>query len=154
MVRFTLNGKAVAAEGGRSLLSWLRDEARLTAAKNGCGEGACGSCSVIVDGRLLSSCVTALERMEGKSVLTVEGIDGPEMQCYERAFSEAGAVQCGYCTPGMVLAAKALLDRNPLPGASEVRAGLRRNLCRCTGYVKIVDAILAASREEPSTEEA
>ena len=81
MVRFTLNGKAVSAEGGRSLLSWLRDEARLTAAKNGCGEGACGSCSVIVDGKLVSSCVTALEGMEGKSVLTVEGIDGPEMQC-------------------------------------------------------------------------
>jgi selenium-dependent xanthine dehydrogenase len=146
MVRFTLNGKAVAADGGRSLLSFLRDEARLTAAKNGCGEGTCGACSVIVDGRLLSSCVTALERMEGKSVLTVEGIAGPEMECYERAFAEAGAVQCGFCTPGMVLAAKALLDRKPLPSAGEARAGLRRNLCRCTGYVKIIDALLLAAR--------
>jgi selenium-dependent xanthine dehydrogenase len=146
MIRFTLNGKPAAAEGERSLLSFLRDEARLTAAKNGCGEGACGSCSVIVDGKLLSSCVTALERVEGKSVLTVEGIAAPEMACYERAFAEAGAVQCGFCTPGMVLAAKALLDGNPMPGEAEVRAGLRRNLCRCTGYVKIVDAVLLAGR--------
>jgi selenium-dependent xanthine dehydrogenase len=146
MVRFTLNGKPVSAEGGRSLLSFLRDEARLTAAKNGCGEGACGACSVIVDGELRSSCVTALERIEGKSVLTVEGIVEQEMGCYERAFAEAGAVQCGYCTPGMVLAAKALLDRNLTPREEEVRAGLRRNLCRCTGYVKIVDGVMRAAR--------
>ncbi len=145
MVRFTLNGKAVAAEGGRSLLSYLRDEARMTAAKNGCGEGTCGTCAVIVDGRLLTSCLTALERIEGKSVVTVEGIDAPEMACYERAFAEAGAVQCGYCTPGMVLAAKVLLDGNPAPGREEVRASLRKNLCRCTGYVKIVDAVIRAA---------
>jgi selenium-dependent xanthine dehydrogenase len=146
MVRFTLNGKACAAKGGRPLLSFLRDDARLTGAKNGCGEGTCGTCSVIVDGKLVSSCVTALERVEGKSVLTVEGISQPEMECYERAFAEAGAVQCGFCTPGMVLAAKALLDRIPDPTEKEIRAGLRRNLCRCTGYVKIVDAVMRAAR--------
>ena len=151
MVRFTLNGKQVAAEGGRSLLSFLRDESRLTAAKNGCGEGACGACSVIVDGKLRSSCVTALERVEGKSVLTVEGISGPEMACYERAFAEAGAVQCGFCTPGMVLAAKALLDSTADPGEAEIRAALGKNLCRCTGYVKIVDAVLLAGRYRRDT---
>jgi xanthine dehydrogenase molybdenum-binding subunit len=146
MVRFTLNGKEAAAEGGRFLLSYLRDEARLTGAKNACGEGVCGACSVIVDGKLLSSCVMPLERVEGKTVLTVEGIPGQEMASYEQAFAEAGAVQCGYCTPGMVLAAKALLDRNPSPSFEETRAALKRNLCRCTGYVKIVDAVLRAAR--------
>ncbi|HVO40225.1 MAG TPA: selenium-dependent xanthine dehydrogenase [Spirochaetia bacterium] len=146
MVHFTLNGREVAVEGGRSLLSFLRDEARLTGAKNGCGEGSCGACSVIVDGALRSSCTMPIERAEGAAVVTVEGVPGPEMDCYVRAFSEAGAVQCGYCTPGMVMAAKALLDSQPDPDESAVRAGLRRNLCRCTGYVKIVDAVLRAGR--------
>lgn len=146
MVRFVLNGVEVAAEGGRTLLSYLRDEARLTAAKNACGEGACGACSVIVDGALRTSCTLALERVEGRSVLSVEGIPEPEMSCYERAFTEAGAVQCGFCTPGMVIAAKALLDANPDPAERTVRAGLRKNLCRCTGYVKIVEAVLRAAR--------
>ena len=140
MVRFTLNGNSVEAEGGRTLLSYLRDEARLTAAKNACGEGACGACSVLVDGALLTSCTVPLERMSGRSVVTVEGIEPGEMEIYTNAFADAGAVQCGFCTPGMVLAAKALLDRNADPAESEVRAGLRRNLCRCTGYAKIVDA--------------
>jgi selenium-dependent xanthine dehydrogenase len=146
MVRFMLNGAEVAAEGGRSLLSYLRDEARLTGAKNACGEGVCGACSVIVDGVLRTSCTLALERVEGRTVVTVEGIAGPEADCYERAFAEAGAVQCGFCTPGMVVAAKALLDRNPNPDEKAVRAGLRKNLCRCTGYAKIVDAVLFAAR--------
>ena len=146
MVRFVLNGVEVAAEGGRSLLSYLREDARLTAAKNACGEGACGACSVIVDGSLRTSCTLALERVEGKRVFTVEGIPEPEMGCYERAFAEAGAVQCGFCTPGMVIAAKALIDANPDPDERAVRAGLRKNLCRCTGYVKIVDAVLLAAR--------
>lgn len=145
MVRFTLNGVTVEAEGGRFLLSYLREEARLTAAKNSCGEGACGACSVLVNGALLTSCTIPLERIAGKSILTVEGIPGPEMDVYVRAFSEAGAVQCGFCTPGMVLAAKALIDRNPDPTPAEVRAGLRRNLCRCTGYAKIVSGVLAAA---------
>jgi aldehyde oxidoreductase len=146
MVRFTLNGAPVEAEGGRTLLSYLRGEARLTGAKLSCGEGACGACSVIVDGALLTSCTIPLQRVEGRSVVTVEGIPAPEMDIYARAFAETGAVQCGFCTPGMVLAAKALLDRNPDPTPSEVRAGLRRNLCRCTGYAKIVEAVLAAGR--------
>ena len=154
MVRFTLNGAPVAAEGGRSLLSFLRDEARLTSAKNGCGEGACGACSVIVDGAPRSSCTMQLERLEGKTVLTLEGISEPEMDCYERAFAEAGAVQCGFCTPGMVIAAKALLDGKPDPGEQEVRAGLRKNLCRCTGYAKIVSGVLLAARYRKALESA
>jgi aldehyde oxidoreductase len=147
MVGFTLNGVAVEAEGGRSLLSYLRDEAGLTGAKRSCGEGACGACSVLVNGALLTSCTIPLERIAGRSIVTVEGIPPFEIEAYVRAFSEAGAVQCGFCTPGMVLAAKALLDRNPDPSPGEARAALRRNLCRCTGYAKIVAGVLGAARE-------
>jgi selenium-dependent xanthine dehydrogenase len=146
MVRFTLNGVTVEAEGGRSLLSYLREEARLTGAKNACGEGACGACSVLINGELLTSCTIPLERIAGKAIVTVEGIPGSEMDAYVHAFAEAGAVQCGFCTPGMVLAAKALLDSNPDPSHAEVRAALRRNLCRCTGYVKIIEGVLLAAR--------
>lgn len=145
MVRFTLNGVTVEAEGERTLLSYLRREALLTGAKNACGEGTCGACSVIVDGSLLTSCTIPLEKMAGKSIVTVEGIQKPEMDAYVRAFSESGAVQCGFCTPGMVIAAKALLDKNPGPTPAQVRAGLRRNLCRCTGYGKIVTGVLLAA---------
>jgi selenium-dependent xanthine dehydrogenase len=146
IITFTLNGRPVEAEGGRTLLSYLRDEARLTAAKNACSEGTCGACSVIVNGAALTSCTIPLERVAGKSITTVEGIPGPELGVYVEAFSEAGAVQCGFCTPGMVIAAKVLLDRNPNPTELQVRAGLRRNLCRCTGYVKIVDGVMRAAR--------
>jgi len=145
MVHFTLNGVAAEAEGGRSLLSFLRDEARLTAAKLACGEGVCGACSVLVDGAVVRSCAVPLEKVEGKSVLTLEGIPGDEISLYERAFVEAGAVQCGYCTPGMIIAAKALLDAHAAPTEADIRAAIRRNLCRCTGYVKIVDAIKRAT---------
>ena len=146
MVRFTLNGIPTEVEGGRSLLTYLREEARLTGAKKACGEGACGACSVLVDGALLTSCTIPLERIAGRSIVTIEGISTAEMDVYVRAFSEAGAVQCGFCTPGMVLAAKALLDRNADPGEAEVRAALRRNICRCTGYAKIVAGVLLAAR--------
>ncbi|MGO9411992.1 MAG: selenium-dependent xanthine dehydrogenase [Spirochaetia bacterium] len=146
MVRFILNGQEVTAPEGRSLLSWLREDRHITSAKNGCGEGVCGACSVIVDGAARPSCTMPLERLEGKTVLTVEGISGPEMDCYVQAFAEAGAVQCGFCTPGMVISTKALLDGNPDPDERQVRTALRRNLCRCTGYAKIVEAVgLAAN---------
>lgn len=146
MIRFTLNGDIVEAEGEWTLLSWLRGVALLTGAKNACGEGTCGACSVIVDGSVVTSCTIPLAKMTGKSIITVEGIQKSEMDAYVRAFSEAGAVQCGFCTPGMVIAAKALLDKNPSPTEAQVRAGLRRNLCRCTGYGKIVAAVLLAAR--------
>jgi selenium-dependent xanthine dehydrogenase len=145
MVRFILNGQEVTAPEGRSLLSWLRQEAHLTASKNGCGEGTCGACSVIIDGAARPSCTMPLERLAGKTVVTAEGIGGPEMECYERAFAEAGAVQCGFCTPGMVIAAKALLDGTPDPDEHAIRTALRKNLCRCTGYAKIVKAVSLAA---------
>ena len=145
MIQFMLNGNPTEARPGMMLLSHIRDVMGLTAAKKACGEGACGACSVIVDGALLASCVVPVERVAGKSVLTLEGIDPKEMQIYVHAFSEAGAVQCGFCTPGMVMAAKALIDRNPRPSEAEIRAGIRRNICRCTGYAKIVAAILRAA---------
>jgi len=151
MIQFTLNGDTVETEGGRTLLSYLRGEALLTGAKNACGEGTCGACSVIVNGSLLSSCTIPLEKMAGKSIVTVEGIQKPEMDAYVRAFSDAGAVQCGFCTPGMVIAAKALLDKNPAPTQAQVRTGLRRNLCRCTGYQKIIAGVLLAARYRNGT---
>jgi len=145
MIGFTLNGRAVEAAGGTSLLEWLRGTAGLTAAKNACGEGICGACTVLVNGAPFSSCIVPIEKVAGKSVLTLEGLGSAEMEFYERAFVDAGAVQCGYCTPGMVLSTKALLDKNPSPTEAEARAALRRNLCRCTGYAKIVDAVLRAA---------
>ncbi|MEI6385473.1 MAG: selenium-dependent xanthine dehydrogenase [Spirochaetota bacterium] len=141
MITFTLNGRTAEAPEGGKLLEWLRLGARITSAKNACGEGICGACTVLVDGMPFSACIVPIEKVAGKSVLTVEGIGASEMAIYERAFSEAGAVQCGYCTPGMVLSAKALLDRNPQPLEKEIRTALRRNLCRCTGYAKIVEAV-------------
>ncbi|HTX73936.1 MAG TPA: selenium-dependent xanthine dehydrogenase [Rectinemataceae bacterium] len=145
MIRYRLNGRPVEAEPGITLLFHIREQLGLTAAKRACGEGVCGACSVIIDGALMASCVIPVERVEGKTVLTVEGIEAAEMELYVRAFSEAGAVQCGFCTPGMVIAAKALLDRTPKPTEQEVRAGIRRNICRCTGYAKIVAAVLRAA---------
>ncbi len=152
LITFTLNGRAVQAEAGRTLLSYLRDIAHLTAAKNACSEGTCGACSVIVDGAALTSCTIPLERVAGKSITTVEGIPAGELAVYVEAFSAAGAVQCGFCTPGMILSAKALLDRNPDPTDDDIRRALAGNLCRCTGYAKIFEAITAyarASRPRP-----
>lgn len=145
-VRFILNGRSVETSGGMSLLAYLREEAGLTAAKLACGEGVCGACSVIVDGSLQRACVLPLEKVEGKSVLTLEGLDKAEADLLADCFARAGAVQCGYCTPGMVLAAKVLLDATPQPTEAQVRASIRINLCRCTGYAKIVAAILDAAR--------
>ena len=155
MIAFTLNGRPVEAPEGPSLLEWLRESAGLTGAKNACGEGTCGACTVLVDGIPFSSCIVPVAKVAGKTVLTIEGLEATELAAFERAFVEAGAVQCGYCTPGMVLSAKALLDRNSDPSGKEIRAALRRNLCRCTGYAKIVEAVrrVAALKrgEETST---
>lgn len=143
---FTVNGSRVEVEEGRNLLDWLRRDARLTSVKNGCAEGACGACMVLVDGRAMNACVLQAAKVAGKSVLTVEGIPAREMDAYAEAFARAGAVQCGFCIPGMVISAKALLDRNPDPTGPEVRQAIKRNICRCTGYVKIVQGILDAAR--------
>jgi CO/xanthine dehydrogenase Mo-binding subunit/aerobic-type carbon monoxide dehydrogenase small subunit (CoxS/CutS family) len=145
LATFTVNGREAAIEEGRNLLDWLRREARLTSVKNGCAEGACGACMVLVDGRAMNACALSGAKIAGKSILTVEGFPPEELAAYERAFAEAGAVQCGFCTPGMVISAKALLDKVPDPTPEEARKAIRRNICRCTGYAKIVQGILGAA---------
>ena len=124
----------------------LRDELSLTGTKIGCETGDCGSCTVLVDGKAVKSCLYLAMKARGKDILTIEGLrdENGELHPLQKAFIEHFAVQCGYCTPGMILAAKALLDENPNPTEEEVKEGLDGNLCRCTGYVKIIEAVLAA----------
>ena len=145
MAAFSVNGKFVQGGDDKKLLDFLRMELRLTAAKNGCGSGVCGACTVLVDGKAVRSCVTPLSRLGGKKVVTVEGLSDREKEAYAYAFAEAGAVQCGFCTPGMVLSAKALLDINDDPDEETIRRAIRSNICRCTGYKKIVEAIQIAA---------
>jgi len=145
MIAFSVNGKAVQGRDDKKLLDFLREDLRLTAAKNGCGSGVCGACTVLVDGKATRPCVTPLSVLEGKRIVTVEGLSDREKEVYIFAFAEAGAVQCGFCTPGMVLGAKALLDTNDDPGEETIRRALRSNICRCTGYKKIALAIQIAA---------
>lgn len=145
MYTVNINGRDYRSEQDKRLLRFLRDELHLTAAKDGCSEGACGTCTVLVDGKKQRACVLPLSRLEGKKVLTVEGIDPAEMRIYEHCFAEAGAVQCGFCIPGMIISAKSLLDKNLNPDRRAVKEAIRGNLCRCTGYKKIEDAILLAA---------
>ena len=126
------------------LLDYLRKELKLTGTKEGCGEGECGACSVLIDGKLVNSCMVLLGQVDGKSVTTIEGIDEPELF---RAFEETGAVQCGFCTPGMIMAATALLRKKYNPTFYEIKEAISGNLCRCTGYKKIVEAIERVKRE-------
>ena len=146
MARLTVNGKAIQTDqDGKKLIDFLREDLRLTSVKNGCGAGACGTCTILVDGKKVKACVQTVARMEGKSITTVEGLSEREREVYVHCFGEAGAVQCGFCIPGMVIAAKALLDENASPTREAVKFALRGNICRCTGYVKIEDAILMAA---------
>ena len=140
-----VNGKDYESAHDKKLLSFLRDDLGLTAAKDGCSEGVCGTCTVLVDGKKMKACVVPLSKLSGKKVVTVEGIDPEEMRVYEHCFAEAGAVQCGFCIPGMVISAKSLLDVNLNPTRTDVKAAIRGNLCRCTGYKKIEDAIMMAA---------
>ena len=129
------------------LVEVLRDRIGLTGVKYGCGMGECGACTVLLDGEPVHSCLTLAVEAQGREVTTVEGLDrGGELDPVQRAFAAMGGVQCGFCTPGMILAAKGLLNRNPSPSEEEIRWALSGNLCRCTGYMKIVDAVQAASR--------
>jgi len=149
-VTLTVNGDPVDVDvpPGMTLLELLRDRLGMTGTKPGCGEGECGACAVLLDGDLVSSCLTPVTAVVGSEVLTIEGMaHGGELHPIQRAFVEEGAVQCGYCTPGMVLAAKAVLDRNPDPTDLDVRRGLSGNLCRCTGYGRIVAAVLRAAKD-------
>jgi carbon-monoxide dehydrogenase small subunit len=148
-VRCTVNGsqETLRTAPYRTLLEVLRDDLRLTGAKEGCGTGDCGACTVLVDGAPVSSCLMLAGQVEGRAVLTVEGLSsGEELHPMQRAFAEHGAVQCGFCIPGMIMSAVALLNETPHPTDEEIRWGIAGNLCRCTGYSKIVEAIAAASR--------
>jgi aerobic carbon-monoxide dehydrogenase small subunit len=149
-VRFTVNGRAVESRphAMARLLDVLREELALTGTKEGCGEGECGACSVLVDGELVNSCLVPVAQVEGAAVVTIEGLAGDgELHPVQRAFVEHGGAQCGICTPGMVMAAVALLARTPRPSEEQIRTGLAGNLCRCTGYTKIFDAVRAAGAQ-------
>ena len=145
MYTFNVNGQRVTTEKKQSLLRFLRDELHLTSVKDGCSQGACGACTVIIDGETCKSCVPTTDRLEGKNIITVEGLTDWESQVYTYAYGEAGAVQCGFCIPGMVMCTKALLDKNPDPTEDEIKYALRNNYCRCTGYVKIIAAVKLAA---------
>ena len=148
-MRFTLNGRPVSVDspGSRRLLDVLREDLGATGTKEGCGEGECGACSVLIDGEVVDSCLVAAGQVEGCEVTTVEGLaQGGELSALQRSFIEHGAAQCGICTPGMLLAAHVLLTQQRRPTAAEVRVGLAGNLCRCTGYTKIIDAVLACAK--------
>jgi len=147
-MRFTLNGTAVSLDvaGTRRLLDVLREDLHLTGTKEGCGEGECGACSVLIDGEVVDSCLIAVGQVEGREVTTVEGLaDGGRLTALQQAFIEHGAAQCGICTPGMLLASHVLLHRSKLT-PHDVREGLAGNLCRCTGYTKIIDAVLSCTK--------
>ncbi|MCX6094483.1 MAG: (2Fe-2S)-binding protein [Candidatus Bipolaricaulota bacterium] len=147
-VRFTVNGHAATVEGDAEmrLLDALRDVLHLTGTKEGCGEGECGACTVLLDGLPVNSCLVLAAQAEGREVLTIEGLaDGPRLHPIQQAFVDAGAVQCGFCTPGFVMSTYALLRDHPAPSEEEILTALEGNLCRCTGYVRIVDAVKRAA---------
>lgn len=149
-IRFILNGQEVSYEGSAAdrLLDVLRDTYRTTSVKCGCKEGECGACSVLLDGVLVNSCCVAMGAVEGSSVVTMEGFrETSRFAVLDHAFAEVSAVQCGFCIPGMVLAAEALLSKNPHPSEEEIREGLSGNLCRCTGYNAIINAVTNAAKE-------
>jgi carbon-monoxide dehydrogenase small subunit len=151
IVRFRVNGEqtTVHVEPTKTLLDVLREDLFLTGTKRGCDSGECGACTVLLNGQAVHSCLILAAELDGKDVLTIEGLskDRKELHPLQKAFIEKGAVQCGFCTPGLIMTAKALLDENPNPTEEEVRYGVSGNLCRCTGYSKIVEAILTAGEE-------
>ena len=138
---FTVNGRTVSTQEDKPLLRFLRDDLKLYSVKDGCSEGACGACTVIADGKTIRACVLKTSRAAGKTILTVEGLTLEEKEAFVYAFGAKGAVQCGFCIPGMVMSAKALLDKDPDPSEESIKAALKGNVCRCTGYVKIIEAI-------------
>jgi carbon-monoxide dehydrogenase small subunit len=143
-IQCKVNGESISleVEAHWTLLRILRDELELTGTKEGCGEGDCGACTVLVEGRAVNSCLILAIDVDGKAITTIEGLtQGDGLHPLQKAFMEKGAVQCGFCTPGMILTAKALLDQNPHPTEEEIRFAIAGNLCRCTGYAKIVEAI-------------
>ncbi len=147
-VSFVLNGKPVTAEVApeQLLVDLLRDDLGLTGTKKGCGVGECGACTIIMDGKSVASCLVLAATADGCTLETIEGVsDGNKLHRLQQAFIDHGAVQCGFCTPGMIMSAKALLDENPQPTRKEIKVALSGNMCRCTGYKKIVDAVQTAA---------
>jgi carbon-monoxide dehydrogenase small subunit len=148
IVQFTVNGESVevAVTPNRTLIQVLREDLGLTGTKHGCGLGDCGACTVIMDGVPVNSCLVLAVQARGREIVTIEGLTGNgKLHPLQTAFIDKGAIQCGFCTPGMILSAKALLDENPRPTETEIRTAISGNLCRCTGYQKIVEAITAAA---------
>ena len=149
LLRITINGEKMelAVEPGMMLLDLLRDRLSLTGTKKGCGHGECGACTVIMDGKAISSCITPVMMAMDANIETIEGVsDGDgKLHPIQQSFIDKGAVQCGFCTPGMIMSAKALLSENPNPSKADIKEALSGNICRCTGYKKIVDAVLDAA---------
>jgi len=149
-IHLTVNGLAYQeeVEPRRTLLEFIREDLELTGTKEGCGLGECGTCTVLLDGKPIKSCITLAVQANGREVTTIEGIERPDgtLHPLQQAFIDHGAIQCGFCTPGMVLSAKALLDENPKPSEMEIKQAIAGNLCRCTGYQKIVEAIRSVAQ--------
>ncbi len=146
VLRLRVNGEdlEVYGEPSKTLLQVLRDDLQLTGTKEGCSSGRCGNCTVLIDGKAVKSCLILAPLAQGREILTIEGLGKDGLHPLQQAFIDYFAVQCGYCTPGMILSAKALLDENPNATYEEIREGLLGNLCRCTGYVKVMEAVVAA----------
>ena len=148
-IQFMLNGQPIAIEvkPWRTLLEMIREDLNLTGTKEGCGHGECGSCTVMMGGKTVNSCLVPALEADGQAILTIEGLsEAGNLHPIQEAFVENSGMQCGFCTPGMIISAKALLDRNPDPSEEEIREAIAGNFCRCTGYTKIVESIGAAAR--------
>jgi carbon-monoxide dehydrogenase small subunit len=147
-IRFTINNQVqeLSVDPWRTLLEVIREDLQLTGTKEGCGEGECGSCTVIMDGKTVNSCLIPAVEADKKEIITIEGLaDGDDLHPIQEAFVEKSGMQCGFCTSGMIMSAKALLDSNPSPNEKEIREGIAGNFCRCTGYTKIIESISAAA---------
>ena len=152
-ISFVVNGeqRTVRAHPMERLLDVLRQQLSLTGTKEGCGEGECGACSVLLDGLIVNSCLIPVLQAKGTEVVTIEGLAADDrLHALQKAFLECGGAQCGICTPGMILAATHLLNKNPRPKLQDIREGLAGNLCRCTGYMQIIEAVIAAAHESPT----
>lgn len=146
MYSLVVNGKTETCSKNKKLMDFLREDLRLTGTKDGCNQGSCGACSVLINGRVSKACLFTLEKLTGKEIVTIEGLEPRQKEVYAYAFAKTGAVQCGYCIPGIVISAQGLLNKKAEPSDEEVRKAIRGNICRCTGYVKIIEAIQLAAK--------